>query len=136
VVPNVSIDQLASSSPNNRGINILSNNDTIQSVHHTKLNIVQAAFYRAGKLTVTPNFMLTMDSQGMAMVKLQGDRIKELSLSDPSRQLRRISITVPGIYTTKQEGLICLPNQQLNNTMMIVDVPQGVNAGKSVAVSF
>ena len=136
VVPDVSMDQLAESGQNNRGINILSNNDTIQAVHHSKLNMVQAAFYRAGKLTVLPNFTLTMDSQGMAMVKLQGDRVKELSLSDPSRQLSRISITVPGIYTTKKEGLICLPNQQLKNTLMIVDVPQGVYAGKSVTVSF
>jgi chondroitin AC lyase len=130
------MDQLAESGQNNRGINILSNNDTIQAVHHSKLNMVQAAFYRAGKLTVLPNFTLTMDSQGMAMVKLQGNRIKELSLSDPSRQLSRVSITVPGIYTTKKEGLICLPNQQLKNTLMIVDVPQGVFAGKSVTVSF
>ena len=136
VVPDVSMDQLAESGQNNRGINILSNNDTIQAVHHSKLNMVQAAFYRAGKLTVLPNFTLTMDSQGMAMVKLQGDRVKELTLSDPSRQLSRISITVPGIYTTKKEGLICLPNQQLKNTLMIVDVPQGVYAGKSVTVSF
>jgi chondroitin AC lyase len=136
VVPDVSMDQLAESSQNNRGINILSNNDTIQAVHHSKLNMVQAAFYRAGKLTVLPNFTLTMDSQGMAMVKLKGDRIKELTLSDPSRQLSRVSITVPGIYTTKKEGLICLPNQQLKNTLMIVDVPQGVFAGKSVTVSF
>jgi chondroitin AC lyase len=136
VVPDVSMDQLAESGQNNRGINILSNNDTIQAVHHSKLNMVQAAFYRAGKLTVLPNFTLTMDSQGMAMVKLQGNRIKELSLSDPSRQLSRVSITVPGIYTTKKEGLICLPNQQLKNTLMIVDVPQGVFAGKSVTVSF
>ena len=136
VVPDVSMDQLAESGQNNRGINILSNNDTIQAVHHSKLNMVQAAFYRAGKLTVLPNFTLTMDSQGMAMVKLQGDSVKELTLSDPSRQLSRISITVPGIYTTKKEGLICLPNQQLKNTLMIVDVPQGVYAGKSVTVSF
>jgi chondroitin AC lyase len=136
VVPDIAADQVMESGQNNRGIKILSNNDTIQAVHHTKLNMVQATFYRSGDLTVAPGFKLKMDSQGMAMVKLQGDRIKELTLSDPSRQLSRISMTVSGIYTEKRDGLICIPNAALKNTLMIVDVPQGVYAGKSVTVTF
>jgi chondroitin AC lyase len=77
-----------------------------------------------------------MDSQGMAMIKFQGDKIKELTVSDPSRQLNRLSITVSGIYNEKREGLICISNAALKSTLMIVDVPQGVFAGKSVTLVF
>lgn len=135
VVPDVTEEQLTETAKNNRSIKILSNTDTIQAVINNKLNMIQAVFYQSGDLYITPSFVLKMDSQGMAMIKMQGDRIKEISLSDPSRQLRRISITVSGIYTSKREGLICLPNQQLNSTLIIVDVPQGVYAGKSVTLS-
>jgi len=79
---------------------------------------------------------LKMDSQGMAMIKFQGDRIKELTVSDPSRQLSIISITVSGIYNEKREGLICIPNTALKTTLMLVGLPEGVFSGKSVTLVF
>jgi chondroitin AC lyase len=77
-----------------------------------------------------------MDSQGMAMIKMDGSRIKTISVADPSRQLRRMSITVSGIYAVKKEGLVCLPNNQLQQTILLIDLPQGVYAGKSVNLQF
>lgn len=136
VVPDIDPSQLQTSSQNNRQIRVLSNTDTVQAVMHEKLNILQAAFYQSGELNISPIFSLKMDSQGMAMLKMQGGRIKSISVSDPSRQLGRISITVSGIYTVKKEGLICLPDQQRQRTLMLVDLPQGVYAGKSVTFNF
>ena len=98
--------------------------------------MVQAAFYQAADLKVSPGFSLKMDSQGMAMIKMVGSRIKSISVADPSRQLRRMSITVSGIYAVKKEGLICLPNNQLKQTLLLIDLPQGVYAGKSVNIQF
>jgi len=115
---------------------ILSNTDTVQAVLHGKLNMVQAAFYQAAELKVSPTFSLKMDSQGMALIKMDGSRIKTISVADPSRQLRRMSITVSGIYAVKKEGLICLPNNQLQQTILLIDLPQGVYAGKSVNFQF
>lgn len=136
VVPDVDQAKLMETSQNNRSIKILSNTDTVQAVWNGKLNMVQAAFYQAADLKVTPTFSLKMDSQGMAMVKMDGNRIKTISVADPSRQLSRISITVSGIYAVKKEGLVCMPNNQLQQTLMLIDLPQGVYAGKSVNLQF
>jgi len=111
VVPDVDQSKLMETSQNNRSIKILSNTDSVQAVLHGKLNILQAAFYQAAELKVTPTFSLKMDSQGMAMVKMDGSRIKTICVADPSRQLSRMSITVSGIYAVKKEGLVCLAQQ-------------------------
>jgi chondroitin AC lyase len=136
VVPDVDQNTLMETSQNNRSIKILSNTDTVQAVFHGKLNMIQAAFYQAAVLKVTPSFSLKMDSQGMAMIRMDGSRIKTISVADPSRQLSRMTITVSGIYAVKKEGLVCLPNNHLQQTILLIDLPQGVYAGKSVNLQF
>jgi chondroitin AC lyase len=132
VVPDVDQNKLMETSQNNRSIRILSNTDTVQAVMHGKLNMVQAAFYQAAELKVSPTFTMKMDSQGMVMARMDGNRIKVITVADPSRKLKRISLTVPGIYAIKKDGLICLPNNQLQQTILLIDLPQGVYSGKSV----
>lgn len=132
VVPNVSEQQLAGSG--NRSIEILSNTPDLQAVKHTNLGIVQLTFYKNGEVEIAKGAKLRMDSQGMAMLKLNGNRLKELTLADPSRKLSRMSVTVPGIYTVKGEGYFSVPDRKQNTTLLVVDLPQGVYAGKSVSV--
>jgi chondroitin AC lyase len=72
----------------------------------------------------------------MAMIRMDSSRIKTISVADPSRQLSRMTITVSGIYAVKKEGLVCLPNNQLQQTILLIDLPQGVYAGKSVNLQF
>ena len=74
-----------------------------------------------------------MDSQGMAMLKMYGNKVKELTVADPSRELSRIVITLPNIYKTKTTGIACYPDEKNNKTMIIIDLPQGVYLGKSVS---
>jgi len=71
----------------------------------------------------------------MVMLKMQGNRIKALTVSDPSRKLGRIMITVPGTYNVGGDNFVVLPNNALNNTLILVDLPQGVYAGKSVTIN-
>jgi hypothetical protein len=78
----------------------------IIAVMHTKLGICQSAFYRAGEIEISKDLKVGMDSQCMAMFKMQGDRVGELTASDPSRNLNRVIVTVSGIY--KSQGDILL----------------------------
>jgi chondroitin AC lyase len=136
VVPDISEQKLAETSGNNHNIDILSNTADLQGVKNSKLGIVQLAFYKAGEVEIGNGQKVKMDSQGMAMLKMEGNKVKELTVADPSRNLSRILITLPSIYTKTGDGFICFPNNKDNNTMMIMDLPQGVYLGKSVTVKF
>ena len=134
VVPNVSIEGLEVSSQNNRGIEILSNTEELQAVKHNLLGQVHLAFYKAGEIEIGKGQKVKMESHGMALLKNVNGKITELILSDPSRNLNKIMITLPGIYSLKGEGVLSIPNATSKNTMLIIDLPQGVYAGKSVSI--
>jgi len=131
VVPNISEEALAASSPTNRNIEILANNEQIQAVKHAKLGIVQAAFYQAGSVDIAPGQSLKLGSQGMVMLQMQANKIAKMTVSDPSRRLTQVLITLPGLYTANG----AYPDKKANKTLWIIDVPQGAYAGKSVTIS-
>ena len=133
VVPNITEKQLSESSGNNRNIKILSNTAELQGVKQTKLGIIQLAFYKSGEVEIEKGQTVKMDSQGMAMLKMDGNKVKEITVADPSRELSRILITLPYIYKTSAAGIACLPDIKNNKTMLIIDLPQGVYLGKSVS---
>ena len=132
VVPGVSTEELAATSANNRNIEILANTPEIQAVKHHGLGICQIAFYKAGEVEIASGVSVGMDSQGMAMLKMNGPKITEVTVSDPSRMLTRMILTIPGIYNSGGENFIAFPNREENNTMILIDLPKDVYAGKSV----
>jgi chondroitin AC lyase len=133
VVPNVTEQQLSETSGNNRNIIILSNTAELQGVKQTKLGNVQLAFYKSGEVEIEKGQTVKMDSQGMAMLKMDGNKVKEITVADPSRELSRILITLPNIYKTKEAGITCYPDEKNNKTMIIIELPQGAYLGKSVS---
>ena len=135
VIPDVDSDALNQKSKTNCNIKILSNTSDLQAVKHTKQQIVQLAFYKAGKLEIIPGKEVSMNSQGMAMLKMDGNRIIEISVADPSRKLNRISLTVPGIFEIQTENCVSIQNSEQNNTLLLVDLPQGDYAAKSVVLN-
>ncbi len=134
VVPDVTVEELKESSSNSRNIEIISNTSEVQAVKNNKLEICQIAFYRAGEVEISADVKVSMESQGMAMLKMQENRITALTVSDPSRKLNKVLLTVSGIYDGNGSNFVAYPNQNQNNTLIIVDLPQGVYAGKSVVV--
>ncbi|MEN9884436.1 MAG: hypothetical protein RLZZ420_1653 [Bacteroidota bacterium] len=136
VVPDTDLEAFVNSGVNNTHIKILSNTGQIQSVWHAKLGMLQAAFYRAGTLQVTTGLQVKLDSQGMVMLKAAGNRISSVTVSDPSRMLLRINLTISGVYNIKKEGVVCLPDATKNETLLIVDLPQGPWTGSSVTFAF
>ena len=134
VVPDVSEQELRETSSNNRDIEIISNTSDVQAVKNNKLGIYQLAFYKAGEVEISKGFKFRMDSQGMAMLKIQGNRIEELTISDPSRKLSRMIITVPDLYNVSGDNFVAFPNNNQNKTFIVVNLPQGVFTGKSVTI--
>lgn len=132
VVPDVEEGELNQSSDDNRGIEILSNTSDLQAVVSHKQGICQMAFYRAGELKLPSGGALRMDSQGMAMLHMRGNRIGKLTVADPSRKLNKLMITVPGSYQTSNDQVKAQPGKQ--ETLLIVNLPQGVYLGKSLTI--
>jgi len=134
VVPDVAVSELSETSGSNRDIEILKNDPQMQAVRHTKLGISQLIFYKAGQIDITSGMKIKMADPGVVMVKMKDDRIKELSVSDPSRKLSKVEITVSGIYSLSGDGYSAVPNKTMNNSLITVNLPQGVFQGKSVTI--
>jgi chondroitin AC lyase len=134
VVPDVTESEIKETSNSNRDIKILANTSEIQAIKHSRLEICQIVFYRAGQVEVSTDISVKMDSQGMAMLKMKGGRIEALSVSDPSRKLSRITITVSGIYDSSGDSFLTIPDKSRHNTLFLIDLPQGVYAGRSVTI--
>ncbi len=135
VVPGVTTEELAATSGNNRNIEIVANTPELQAVKHHGLGICQIVFYKAGAVEIASGDSVSMDSQGMAMFKMSGDRIAKITVSDPSRMLTRMSLTIPGIYNAGGDTFTAFPNKEENKTMILIDLPRDVYAGKSVTIA-
>ncbi|WP_247235406.1 polysaccharide lyase family 8 super-sandwich domain-containing protein [Telluribacter sp. SYSU D00476] len=131
VVPNVTEQVLHETSQNNRSIEILSNTPALQAVKQGQLGIAQLAFHEAGAIDIEKGVNVRMDSPGMVMLKMQGGRLSELTLADPSRKLSRILLSVSGVYKAQGENFRTLVDENQKSTLFIVDLPQGVYLGKS-----
>jgi chondroitin AC lyase len=134
VVPNISVENLAQTSENNRNIEILANTEELQAVKHNTLGQIQLAFYKAGEIEIAKGQKVSLESQGMALLKTKNGRVSELTVADPSRDLNKIIISLPGIYKSKSQAYISIPHKKNNTTLFIIDLPQGVYLGKSVSM--
>ena len=134
VVPNVTRQELSEISESNCCVKVLSNTSEMQAVEHSELGISQIVFFRAGVVEITDGTEIGMGSHGMAMAMMKGGRIKELSVSDPSRTLSSITVTVSGIYDSQGESFSTKPNRSKNSTTVTISLPLDVYAGKSVTV--
>lgn len=134
VVPNITQEELQSTVADNRGIQILAHNPGIHAVKSNKLNIAQIAFYRAGEISVSDGVKIRMDSPGMAMLEMRGSDVVELAVSDPSRKLSRVVVTLSGNYEVQSEEAVSISGADQDGTLILVNLPQGVYAGKSVVI--
>lgn len=97
-------------------IEILSDNSNIQAVKNKLLNIAQFVFYRAGSVEINKGLRVTMDSPGIIMLKMKGDKVVEITGSDPTRTLTKLHVGLSG------------------DKNIVLDLPQGDYAGSSTTV--
>ena len=133
VIPSVTEPELTGTNTG-RSIEVLANNKDIQAVKHTGLNVCQIVFYKAGKISVTPDITISMDSSGLIMVRTEEKGIKEISVSDPSRRLGKIHFSVSVRIDKKGSDFKAIWDEAEGFTEISVGLPQGVYAGRSVTV--
>lgn len=134
VVPNVSVENLEEKDRSYRQVEVLSNTSHIQAVKHLKLGMTQAVFYKSATIAIAQDVTLRMDSPGVVLLQMQGQQLKTLTVADPSRRMSRMAVTVSGIYKAKGDHFVTLPDATQKQTIFLIDLPQGVEMGKSVSV--
>lgn len=74
-------------------IEILSNTVNVQSVKNNKTGVIQAMFYKGGTI-VANDLKVTVDNPCALMLRKSADNVFDVFFSDPSHNLKSLSITV------------------------------------------
>lgn len=82
-------------------IKILANTTDVQSVKNDKTGVIQAIFYQAGTI-VAENLKVTVDNPCALMLRKKGGDIIDIHFSDPSHQLKNLSVAVEYKNNKKQ----------------------------------
>ena len=133
VVPATTIQKIEESRQN---IEILANSAEMQVVKHKGLQICQAVFYKAGEIQVTGKLKLVCDNPGILMLKMNGDKITEISVADPNRELGKFHLSISSNVEKNGENFICNWNAKEGMTNISVDLPKTVYSGSSVTIKF
>jgi chondroitin AC lyase len=134
VVPDISKEELEASSKNYHNIEIIENTPSIQGVFHHQLGMCQIIFYQAGELAINDGLTISMKTPGMVMAKIMGNKFTSLTVSDPSRKSKSLEIGISGTYEVKGDHFTLQAHTDRNSSVVQVNLPEGVFAGKSVVV--
>ena len=133
VVPATSIHELEQNQSKNN-IKVLSNTPDLQAVHHSELDICEAVFYKAGEIQINENLKLTCNSPGIVLIKNQGRKILEISVSDPNRTLGKLCLSITSKIEKNERGYKSIWDEKNGMSEVFIDLPQGHYAGKSVTI--
>jgi chondroitin AC lyase len=133
VVPSVELEEMKQSP----GIEIIANNRWIQGVKHGELDMAQLIFYRAGSVQISEKRTLTIDHPGAILVKMEGERIMDITVADPSRLLDRIHLTVSGQIESRGSEHFHVDYDPVKQvTKLTFELPTGYYRGQSLHVKF
>lgn len=102
----------------------------MQAVVTTDASLGGAIFYKAGKIKLLSN--IEVDKPCIVMMKKEKG-VLQLSLADPTQKLEQIKLTLDGKFDTKDSGYNLKAEQ--GKTILVVNLPKGGEAGKTVALS-
>lgn len=134
VWPNINLDRLKS---NNllEPIEILSNTPYLQAVGHKELGLLQAVFYKAGKLAMGKENVMEVSAPCIVMIQMDVEnQIKKITVSDPNRELSTLLLKVSKKFNGSGVNDKSFWNPEQNRSEILIDLPQGSFAGQSVVV--
>ncbi|MBX2843834.1 MAG: chondroitin lyase [Flammeovirgaceae bacterium] len=134
VVPATSAEALENHPEND--VEILVNLKDLQAVKHKGLNLYQVVFYKGGQIQLNENLNLTCDGPGILMLKVKGNEVKEITVSDPNRELSNLHFSLTAKLESKDENMQIIWNEKSKKSNISVLLPKGIYAGKSVSLKF
>jgi chondroitin AC lyase len=135
VVPGISSSFLEQYSKT-KNIIIMANSSEMQAVQSKELNISEIVFYQPGNIKLGNNLSLATNSPCIVMVKLKGNTIDEISVSDPTEKLSSIQLSVNVPVNASGADWHSLWNKEKKESTISVDLPKAEMAGKTVVIKF
>jgi chondroitin AC lyase len=132
VVPVVNEQEVISGG--NRNVKVLSNTSELQAVKHLGLQILQAVFYKAGEIQVSEKLKLVCDNPGIIMVKMNDEKVTEISVADPNRELGKFHLSISGRVDKSGDNYTSNWNEKTGFTNISVELPKDVYSGQSVTI--
>ena len=133
VWPNIRLGEMEEEKINT--LEIISNTPYLQAVRNTKVQLLQAVFYKAGELIVGAD--LKIKASAPCILMLQSDQkgeIVKITASDPNRELSALVLKVSKKIEASGEHFKTFWNTEDNSSEIIIDLPQGNFAGQSVVI--
>jgi chondroitin AC lyase len=115
-------------------IAILSNTSEIQAVLHKGLNLAEIVFYQPGSLKIADGLEVTAESPCIIMLKMSGNHISEIAVSDPTQKLKSLQFSINTLIEVKGDYWQIEQNKEKGNSIVTVDLPQDGYAGQSVVI--
>lgn len=131
VVPATTVEKLADSK---QQIKILANTSEMQVVKHNELQICEAVFYKAGEIQVSEKLKLVCDNPGIVMLKMAGDKVTEISVADPNRELGKFHLSISERVDKSGDNFTSSWNEKTGLSDFSVDLPNDVYAGSSETI--
>ena len=117
-------------------VSILSNTAEIQAVQHKGLKRTEIVFYKEGSIKLSKDLTVTAGSPCMVMVKTNGEKIEELSVSDPTRKLTSLQLSMNTKIDGKGEYWHATWNKEKKLSIIQIDLPKEGYAGQTVVLNF
>ncbi len=133
VVPATTIEKLESKASKNN-IEIIANTPEMQAVKNEALQICQVVFYKAGNIEISDGLALASDNPGIVMLKMKEGEVKEISVSDPNRELNSFHMSISQKTEISKQGLKAIWDEKEGVSDISIQLPQGNYRGKSVTV--
>jgi len=133
VVPATSIEKMEQKM-SVKNVEILVNTTEIQAVKNNSLQICQIVFYEAGHIQISEHLILVSDNPGIVMLKMKGEKITEISVSDPNRELRRFNMSISTKIHQQGENYKANWNELDDFSEIAIGLPFGNYAGQSVTI--
>ena len=129
VLPKASVENIEK---RGSGLKIIANTENVQAVTSKNKNLTGIVFYKSGECQISP--VQTISSDNPCIVLIDNVQGKEaMSISDPTQLQSNIKLTITGRTIFKTGGEISF-DQEKNLTTILVKVPQGPEAGKTVSI--
>jgi chondroitin AC lyase len=133
VVPATTVEKMEQNN-SKKSVEIISNTAEVQSVKHTGLQIFQAVFYKAGEIQVSEKLKLVCDNPGIVMLKMNTEKVIEISVADPNRELGKFHLSISAKTEKSGDNFSAVWNEKAGFTNISVDLPKTVYAGQSVTI--